>query len=125
MNSHRFVAFLIVLVQILDIVVHVGTNQIEPLRIAASIIVMVAVALVVSGQLADRIRQVTFGSVGICLVLNGIFLALAIAESVELGLEPLINPVTQAPRTILFVFVGLTVALLVVFGRTGSPADEA
>lgn len=92
---------IIALVQVFDIVIHVGTNQIEPIRIASNVFIFVWLGIVVSGRLNHMAWRMASGFVGVYVLLNALFL-------VE---EGLINPTNGQFRTMLFVLVGVTLVL--------------
>lgn len=99
----------IALVQVFDIVVHVATDQIEPIRITSNVLIFVWLGIVASGSLNQMAWRVAGGFVGVYAVLNVIFLA-------ENGLT---NPDNNDQfRTVLFVLVGVTVALSVWLAST-------
>ncbi|GEM_PF-700984 len=100
-TKFRWLPALIAFVQVFDIVIHVATNQIEPIRIASNVVIFVWLGLVVSGRLDHMVWRVASGFVGVYVLLNALFL-------VE---EGLINPTNGQFRTVLFVLVGVTVAL--------------
>ena len=92
----------VALVQLFDIAIHAATNQLEPLRIASNLIILLWLALVISGRISARFWQLAAGSIGAYLLLNGIFLVL----------EGVTNPAQDdALRVMLFLLVFLTVAL--------------
>lgn len=91
----------IALVQVFDIVIHVATDQIEPIRILSNVFIAVWLGIVVSGRLNHLAWRVAGGFVGVYLLLNLVFLAT----------EGLTNPDNGDQfRTMLFVLVGLTLA---------------
>ena len=105
-TRNTLVGFAIVLVQLFDIVIHVATDQAEPIRITANVIIMVWVAAALMGWLKERFRSVSLAAVGAYLVLNLIFLAQNGLTNPEQG---------GALRTTLFLLVILTVALSALF----------
>lgn len=97
-------AALIALVQVFDIWVHVATDQIEPIRIASNMFIFVWLGIVVSGRMNQMAWRLMGGFVGIYVLLNIVFLSQ----------EGLTNPENNDEfRTVLFVLVGVTVALSV------------
>jgi hypothetical protein len=100
-RGFRWLPAVIALVQVFDIVIHVASDMIEPIRITSNVVIFVWLAIVVSGRLNNRPWRVTSGFVGVYLLLNAVFLAT----------EGLINPANDQFRTVLFVLVGVTVAL--------------
>lgn len=101
----------IAVVQIFDIVIHVATDQAEILRIIANLVVLFWVMGVVWRRFRVGFLPLSVAAVGVYLLLNLTFLAL----------EGVTNPAQgDAPRTLLFLLVLLTVGLsagLVVVGR--------
>ena len=93
----------IALVQVADILIHVGSNMIEPIRIASNLFILTWLGIVVSGRMNHRPWRLASGFVGVYLLLNAVFLAM----------EGFINPANGQFRTVLFVLVGATVALSV------------
>lgn len=98
----RILGIGIALIQLFDIIIHVVTNQIKPLRVSSNLIVLLWLAVVTSGRINAKFMQAAVGSIGAYLVLNLIFLAL----------EGVTNPNQGgALRVALFLFVFLTVGL--------------
>lgn len=91
----------IALIQVLDIVIHVGNDMIEPIRLLSNVFIFIWLGIVVSGRLNHMPWRVASGFVGVYLLLNAVFL----------GTEGFINPANGQFRTVLFVLVGVTVAL--------------
>lgn len=99
----------IVLIQLFDIVIHVATNQAEPIRIASNLIVVFAVILLASGRFNTRLRLITASAIGGYLALNLIFLALAGITNPEQG---------GTLRIMLFVLIGATLVLFTSIAST-------
>ncbi len=94
----------IALVQVFDIVVHVANDTIEPVRLLSNAFIFVWLGIVLSGRLNQMVWRVAGGFVGVYAVLNAVFLS-------QNGLT---NPENNDEfRTVLFVLVGVTVALSV------------
>ncbi len=92
----------IALVQLFDIVIHVATDQLEPLRVASNLIILLWLAVALSGRFNMKSMLAAGGALGGYVILNGLFLAL----------EGVTNPAQGgALRTTLFVLIGLTGAL--------------
>ncbi|MEO0999931.1 MAG: hypothetical protein AAFW69_04920 [Pseudomonadota bacterium] len=89
----------LVVVQALDVLLHVVTGQIEPIRIASNLI-LVAGAFAAM-RAAGRARLLIAGAVLVYVLLNAVFL----------GQNGLVNPATEALRIPLFAFVIGSVAL--------------
>ena len=93
---------MLALVQVVDIVVHVASDMIEPIRILASLLIFLWLGIVVSGRLNHIASRVATLFVGGYIVLNMIFVAM----------EGFTNPDNGGQfRTVLFILVGVTVAL--------------
>ena len=99
----------LVIVQIIDVVVHAASNQLETLRVASNLVILAWAALIVFGRVKTNARLVHFAALGIYLVMNLIFVAT----------EGVVNPTNGQVRVMLFVLVGLTVILsgVVAFAR--------
>ena len=91
----------IALVQVFDIVIHVATDQVEPIRITSNIIIFVWLAMMSSGKFEAQNRLMALGAIGAYLVLNLIFLAL----------EGVTNSENGEFRTMLFILLTLTIGL--------------
>lgn len=104
----------IVLVQVFDIAVHVGTNQIEPIRIASNLVVLVWTAAVMAGRINTRFALTAGGTILVYLAFNILFLLR----------EGLTNPNQGgALRVTLFVLVGVTVGLSTLLASRRSAPD--
>jgi len=68
--------FGIVFIQLLDIILHAATNQLEPLRVASNLVILLWLAVIASGRLKLRSRLLSVAAVSGYLLLNLIFLAL-------------------------------------------------
>lgn len=98
----RGLSFALVLVQIFDVVIHAATNQLEPIRVAANVIILLWLVAINSGRFKANFLPISFASIGAYLVLNLIFLAR----------DGLTNPAQgDEPRVILLTLVILTVIL--------------
>lgn len=91
----------IALIQLIDIIIHAATDQLEFLRVTSNILILIWLTVLCLTKVKTN-RFASFGTVGLYLFLNLLFLAQA-------GFT---NP-TQggAPRTMLFILVILTTAL--------------
>lgn len=109
-NSYFSISFwlglAIALVQLFDIVIHVATNQVEPLRILSNIIILVWVGFAVLGWLKSQFRPTAVVAVSAYLLLNLIFLALEGVTNEAQG---------GGLRVMLFGLVFLTVGLSAVW----------
>lgn len=98
----RGFSFTLVLVQIFDVVIHAATNQLEPIRVTANVIILLWLTVIGSRRFTSKFLPISFGSIGAYLVLNLIFLAR----------EGLTNPAQgNEPRVMLFLLLALTVTL--------------
>ena len=103
-QKFQWLPAMIALVQVVDIVIHVTSNMIEPIRIASNVFIFIWLGIVWSSRLSDNSWRMASGFVGVYLLLNGVFLAT----------EGFTNPDNGGQfRTMLFVLVGLTIALSV------------
>lgn len=94
----------IALVQLFDILIHAATNQLEPLRVATNLVVLLWVGLAVSRKLQRWRWETAVSITTITLYLGGNLLFLALAG--------ITNPAQGgALRVTLFVLVGLTLLL--------------
>lgn len=75
----------IAVVQVLDIIIHAATNQLEILRVSSNIIVLLWLAMVASGRLNMQFLVTAFSTIGLYLLLNLIFLAHEGIINVEQG----------------------------------------
>lgn len=101
-NGTKWLGIIIILIQLFDAIIHIATDQLEPIRVISNVVVIAWVVAILAGWLGERLRQISFGAIGAYLALNLIFLA-------QYGLT---NPEQDgALRTMLFLLVGLTVVL--------------
>lgn len=98
---------LITLVQLVDIIIHVTLNQIEPIRLVANAVVLIAL---LPTRLLPSAKGTWFLGLsgGAYLVLNGIFV-------LQNGLT---NPAGGEPRVVLVVIVLATALSGVLYGRS-------
>jgi hypothetical protein len=97
---------LLVVLQLFDIVIHAATDQLETIRVASNVIILVWLVAVASGRIHARSVQAAAGAIGAYLGLNILFLAL----------EGVTNPNQDgALRVTLFALVFLTVVLSTLF----------
>lgn len=104
-NTSKVLAIGIVLIQILDILIHAATDQLEFLRVTSNVVILVWPAIVLSGKFNAKFLQAAISSIGLYLILNGIFLAREGLTNPEQGGEP---------RVMLFVLVILTALLSII-----------
>jgi len=98
----RGLSLALVLVQIMDVVIHAATNQLEPIRVTANVIILLWLVAINSDRSKAYFLPLSIGSIGAYLVLNLIFLVR----------EGLTNPAQgNEPRVMLFLLVILTLIL--------------
>lgn len=103
----------IALVQIFDIAIHAATDQLEPLRVASNVVILLWLALMASGKISAYARQIGVASVGVYLLFNALFLA-------QSGFT---NPAQGgAVRWMLLLLVALTLALALWLTYTRHPS---
>ena len=68
-------SIIIALVQLFDILIHIATNQAEPLRILSNLIILTWLGSLVSDRFLKRLRPFGFGVIALYLMLNSVFLA--------------------------------------------------
>ncbi len=77
----------IVVTQLLDIIIHAATNQLEPLRVTSNIIILAWLAIVVSGKFHDKSQLIAVASIAAYFILNIVFLSLEGVTNAEQGEE--------------------------------------
>jgi hypothetical protein len=87
------------LLQLIDIVLHAATAQLEALRVSANLLILLWLALTASGRLKSRFPQTAAAATGAYLLLNLVFLAGAGLTNPALG---------GAVRAALLLLVSLT-----------------
>ncbi|KPK09659.1 MAG: hypothetical protein AMJ56_10310 [Anaerolineae bacterium SG8_19] len=105
-NGLRLLGVVIILIQLIDFIIHVSTDQAEPIRIASNIVIIVWIIAALAGWLNARFRNISIAAISTYLVLNIIFLTQNGLTNPEQG---------GALRTTLFLLVSLTVALSALF----------
>ena len=98
--SSNWLGSVIVMIQLLDIVIHAATDQLEPVRVVANLIIFAWVAIVMSGRISVKTVRMAVSAIGAYLLLNILFLAT----------EGVTNTGGDL-RSMLFLLVCLTVAL--------------
>lgn len=104
MNTQTTLRLLIAInaiIQVLDVIVHAASNQLEPIRVTANAVILLWLALVAFKRLSARVGVISVGALVIYLALNLLFL-------VDAGT---VNPSNGQPRVALFIFVALTAIL--------------
>lgn len=92
----------IILIQLVDIIIHVATDQAEPIRITSNIIIMSWNVALGMNWLGKQARPISFATIGTYLILNLIFLSQNGLTNPEQG---------GTVRMALFLLVFLTVVL--------------
>jgi len=105
-NVSKWIGIVIVLIQLFDIIIHVSTDQAEPIRIASNVVIIVWIIATLAGWLKEYFRNISVAAIGIYLILNFVFLAQNGLTNPEQG---------GALRTTLFLLVFLTVTLSALF----------
>jgi len=103
-SSTRPFSFVLLLafVQLLDILVHIAVDQVEPIRVASNLIILAWLVFGAAGLITEPARYISIGVIGVYLLLNFIFL----------GINGITNPAQGgALRLPLFAFMGFTVVL--------------
>ena len=99
--SSKIIAGVIALIQVFDVILHAATDQLEFLRVTSNVIILIW--LTVLFLVNVRIKPfASFGTAGLYLFLNLLFLAQAGFTNPEQG---------GAPRIMLFILITLTVLL--------------
>ena len=92
----------IAVIQILDIVLHAATGQLETIRVSSNLVMLLWLAVATSGRVGANFLSIATGSIGIYLLLNLVFLTREGLTNAEQGGEL---------RITLFALVLLTVTL--------------
>ena len=74
-NLSKWLGIVIVLIQLFDIIIHVSTNQAEPIRITSNVIIIAWIVAALADWLKERFRNISIAAIGTYLILNLIFLA--------------------------------------------------
>lgn len=110
MNStaSKITGIVIAIVQVFDILIHAATDQLEFLRVTSNFVILIWLAILFFNKRMIK-PSASFGSISLYLFLNLLFLAQA-------GLT---NPAQgDAPRTMLFILVILTILLSTLLTHT-------
>lgn len=102
--NHKRIGVLIVVIQIMDIIIHLLTNQFELTRVISNGCVIAWVLLLQFNVHKIVFNLVTSITLSIYIILNGLFL-------LENGL---VNPNNQSLRIMLFMFVLSTIILVII-----------
>jgi hypothetical protein len=90
------------IIQLIDVMIHAATGQLEPIRVASNISILLWLAMIVSGRLKEKSLLMAVLSIVVYLILNFIFLALEGVTNAAQGGEL---------RVALFLLMFCTVAL--------------
>ncbi len=107
-NVTKLLAGLIIAVQLLDMAVHLSTNQVETLRLISNGVIFIWLLATLFGWVKGKAMWASLCAIGGYLLLNSLFL-------MEEGLYN-----DGVFRTMLFVFIGVTVALSLFFASKQS-----
>ncbi len=102
----------IAVIQLVDIILHIATNQAEPIRIASNLIVLLWLGVLSARVVAPQFRMIAVGVIALYLALNLIFLATAGITNAAQG---------GGLRVTLLAFVALTTALSAVLAYRWQP----
>lgn len=98
----KILGFGIVIVQLLDIIIHAATNQLEIIRVSSNVILLVWSAIVASNRFNTKFLLTAISSISLYLILNMIFLAREGLTNTEQA---------GGLRTTLFLLMFLSIAL--------------
>lgn len=94
--------FGIAIIQLLDLIIHAATNQLEIIRVTSNVIILLWLAFVASGKANIRFRGIAIRSISLYLILNIIFLESEGLTNAEPG---------GGFRVVLFLLMFLTLVL--------------
>lgn len=77
----------IALIQLVDIIIHTATNQLEPIRVLSNVIVLLWLAIVALGRFNAKFLSIAVSSIGLYLILNIIFLTREGLTNIKQGQE--------------------------------------
>lgn len=97
--SIKLMALAITIVQLLDIVLHAATDQLEFIRVTSNLVILAWLATLFSSRLKN-LFPISLGAIGTYLLLNAIFLAREGLYNIEQG---------GGLRVTLLILVSLTV----------------
>jgi uncharacterized membrane protein YozB (DUF420 family) len=92
----------IAVTQILDIMIHAATDQLEPLRVSSNLVVLLWLAFMASGKLKTHSLRTAVVAILVYLILNVVFLALEGVTNANQGGQL---------RVMLFLLIFITVTL--------------
>ncbi len=104
-TSSKMIGICLILIQMADMFIHAAADQLEFIRVAANVIILLWMAVLLFGHFNSAPLISSLGAIGSYLLLNVVFLAR----------EGFTNP-TQggSPRSILFALVLSTIVLSIV-----------
>lgn len=94
--------FGIAIIQLLDLIIHAATNQLEIIRVTSNVVILLWLAFVASGKANIRFRGIAIRSISLYLILNIIFLESEGLTNAEPG---------GGFRVVLFLLMFLTLVL--------------
>lgn len=100
-------------IQVFDLIIHAVTNQLEILRVASNLIILVWLAIMASGRFHTTSLLVAVSSISAYAVLNVMFLAREGVTNVEQGGELRVT-------LFLLMFLTLTLSMLLTYLREKS-----
>ncbi|MBI5354214.1 MAG: hypothetical protein HZB50_16340 [Chloroflexi bacterium] len=77
----------IAVIQLLDIIIHAATDQLEMIRVSSNVIIFLWLAAMASGRFNTKFPAIAVSSIGSYLILNIIFLIREGVTNVEQGGE--------------------------------------
>lgn len=107
MNS---IAIGIAIVQLLDIILHAATDQLEPVRVTSNLVILVWLGILAVGNINIRFLPAALAAIGTYLVLNMIFLAREGIYNLEQGGGLRVT-------LILLMFLTITLSALLIYLR--------
>ena len=101
----KLLIFGLAAVQLLDIIIHAATDQLEVLRVSSNAVIFIWLAVVAPGKQKTNPLSTAVGSIGMYLMLNFIFLAREGVTNADQGGEL---------RGMLFALLFLTLSLSII-----------
>jgi len=105
--------FGIAIIQLLDIIIHAATNQLEIIRVTSNVIILLWLAFVASGRANIRFRGIAIRSISLYLILNIIFLESEGLTNAEQG-----GGFRLALFLLMFLTLVLSTALAYIYNRS-------
>lgn len=101
-------------VQLLDIIIHAATNQLEIIRVASNAVMLLWLAIIISGGFKKGFSTTAVGSISLYLLLNIVFLSREGLTNAEQGGELRVT-------LFLLLFLTLTLSTLLTYLRNKHP----